>query len=87
MLSQDTKVESVVSASRGRVELVSARPLHAINGYRALFDIVPDDSLEPIDIRLFLRNGKQALSETWVYQWAPPPKAERAEQLKHAERS
>ncbi len=87
LLSQDTKVESVVSASRGRVELVSARPLHAINGYRALFDIVPDDSLEPIDIRLFLRNGKQALSETWVYQWAPPPKAERAEQLKHAERS
>lgn len=78
LLGQDAKVEAVVTASRGRIELVSARPLAPIKGYRALFDIVPEDeSGEPVDLRLHLRSGKQALSETWIYQWAPPPPAER----------
>ncbi|MEW6167708.1 MAG: glucan biosynthesis protein D, partial [Pseudomonadota bacterium] len=74
LLGRNADVESVVTASRGRVELVSARPLEPIDGWRALFDVVPeDDSTEPIDLRLYLRSGKQALSETWIYQWAPPP--------------
>jgi periplasmic glucans biosynthesis protein len=78
LLGKDADVESVVTASRGRIELVSARPLDPIDGWRALFDIVPeDDSTEPIDLRLYLRSGKQALSETWIYQWAPPPASER----------
>ncbi|MEQ1440592.1 glucan biosynthesis protein D [Fontimonas sp. SYSU GA230001] len=78
LLGKDATVESVVSASRGRIELVSARPLLPIRGWRAMFDIVPPDgSTEPIDLRLFLRSGKQAVSETWLYQWTPPPPAER----------
>jgi glucans biosynthesis protein len=32
---------------------------------------VPDASAEPIDIRLFLRLGEKALTETWLYQWTP----------------
>ena len=72
------QVEPVITASRGRVELTSARPLAAINGYRAIFDVVPtDDSPEPIELRLYLRLGEQALSETWLYQWTPPPPADR----------
>lgn len=70
-LPEDTEMEAVVTASRGSVELVSARPLKSINGYRAMFDLRPpqgDDS--PIDLRLFLRFGSVALSETWTYQWA-----------------
>ena len=35
------------------------------------------DSVEPIDMRLYLKLGEQALSETWLYQWTPPPKDER----------
>jgi glucans biosynthesis protein len=27
-------------------------------------------------MRMFLQLGKQALSETWLYQWSPPPAAE-----------
>ncbi|SFF53601.1 glucans biosynthesis protein [Fontimonas thermophila] len=74
----DARIEAVVSASRGRIELVSARPLTPIGGWRALFDIVPPDtSTEPIDLRLYLRSGAHALSETWIYQWQPPPQAER----------
>lgn len=77
MLGEDAEVEAVISASRGEVEITSARPLAAINGYRAMFDLVPGDSEEPIDLRLYLRLGDQALTETWVYQYTPPPESER----------
>ena len=55
------------------------RPLAAVQGYRAIFDLRPgDDSTEPINLRLFLRLDGEALSETWLYQWTPPPASERA---------
>ncbi len=71
-LPADAHVESIVSASGGKIELVSARPLASIKGYRAMFDVRPSDE-KPIDLRLFLRSGEKALSETWLYQWTPPP--------------
>jgi glucans biosynthesis protein len=72
-LPADAKVESVITLSRGTAELVSARPLASINGWRAMFDVRPADaSAQPIDMRLFLRVGERALTETWIYQWAPP---------------
>jgi glucans biosynthesis protein len=71
-LARDAKVEPVITLSRGTTEIVSARPLDAIKGWRAMFDVVPPDaSQEPIDIRLFLRLGEKALTETWLYQWTP----------------
>lgn len=78
MLHKDTKVEPVISASRGEVEVTSARPLHSINGMRAMFDLkLTDDSLEPVNIRLFLRANGQVISETWIYQYTPPSVADR----------
>jgi glucans biosynthesis protein len=84
-LPERAKVEPVISVSRGTVEITSARPLAAgphsgaSRGYRAMFDIKPtDDSLEPIDIRMFLQYENQPLTETWIYQWVPPtPEARR----------
>ena len=38
-----------------------------------MFDIMPGDDTSPIALRLFLRAGNQALSETWLYEWTPPP--------------
>ncbi|WP_097459977.1 glucan biosynthesis protein [Mangrovitalea sediminis] len=73
MIGDNAKVEPVITVSRGKVEITSARPLHEIKGYRAMFDLVPDDSVEPIDIRLYLKQGDQPLTETWVYQYSPPP--------------
>ncbi|MDB5731971.1 MAG: periplasmic glucan biosynthesis protein, partial [Variovorax sp.] len=70
-------VEAVVTASSGRVEITSARPLASVRGIRAMFDIVPTDSVEPITLRVFLRSGGQALSETWLYEWTPPALADR----------
>jgi glucans biosynthesis protein len=68
----------VISASRGRVEITSARPLHEVNGWRAMFDLVPpDESSEPINLRLYLSVDGQAFSETWLYQYTPPPPDQR----------
>jgi glucans biosynthesis protein len=45
-----------------------------------MFDLKPaDDSVEPIDLRLYLRLDGGALTETWLYQWTPPsPETRRA---------
>lgn len=75
MLPNDAKVDAVVSASRGEVELVSARPLAPTVGWRATFDVKlagADDTSDPVNLRLFLRENDTALSETWLYQWTPP---------------
>lgn len=77
LLADNAEVELQLSASRGKTEITSARPLKSINGYRAMFDLVPDDSLEPIDLRLQLKLGNQVLTETWLYQYTPPPEQER----------
>ncbi len=78
LLGRDTKVEAVITASRGTIELTSARPLKEINGYRAIFDLKPpDDSTDPIDLRMFLKSVGQPLSETWIYLYNPPAPADR----------
>jgi glucans biosynthesis protein len=72
-LSKDAEVEAVVTASRGSTEHVTAHYVPEFNGYRALFDIrPPDDSAEPIDLRLYLRIHGRPLTETWIYQYTPP---------------
>jgi glucans biosynthesis protein len=77
-LARDAKVEPVIWASRGNVEIASARPQFEVDGYRAMFDLKPtDDSTEPIDLRMYLRFKGQPLTETWTYQWIPPPPSER----------
>jgi glucans biosynthesis protein len=56
-----------------------------IGGFRAMFDLKPtDESVEPIDIRLFLRHRRQPLTETWLYQWTPPSAQERRAALELA---
>ena len=78
MIGEKVAVEAEVSASRGKVEIVSARPIAEATGYRASFDLRPDDeSPEPINLRLYLRVDGQPLSETWIYQWSPPDAAAR----------
>src|SRR3984893_12994482 len=67
LLREDAHVQPVITASRAQIEIPSARPLHSINGWRAMFDLRPtDDSTEPIDLRLFLALTGHALTENWV---------------------
>jgi glucans biosynthesis protein len=77
LLGDRAKVEPMIEASRGQVEITSARPLYQVNGetisgWRAMFDLRPDDSSEPINIRMYLSCDGQPLTETWLYQWTPP---------------
>ncbi len=77
-LPRDTPVEAVITTSRGQVEHVTAHYVEEFHGYRALFDVKPpDDGVEPIDMRLYLRIDGRALTETWIYLWTPPSAKER----------
>jgi glucans biosynthesis protein len=78
LLGEDARLEPMITASRGQIEITSARPLHSINGWRAMFDLKPtDESTEPINLRLFLALNGEPLTETWVYQYTPPPPDQR----------
>jgi glucans biosynthesis protein len=78
LLGETARVRPVISASRGRVEIASARPLVPLGEWRAMFDLaLTDASIEPINLRLFLAVDGQALSETWLYQYVPPPVEQR----------
>jgi glucans biosynthesis protein len=78
LLGDHANVVPVISSSRGTVEITSARPLREINGWRAMFDLhLTDESVEPINLRLFLQQNGQPLTETWLYQYTPPPVGER----------
>jgi glucans biosynthesis protein len=85
-LPERANVEPVIEVSRGTVEITSARPLRSIRGYRAMFDLkLPDDeSMDPVNIRMFLRIGHLPLSETWIYQYSPPTPQERLQYLRNA---
>lgn len=85
LLAGPAKVEPVISVSRGEVEITSARPLWEIDGFRAMFDVkLLDDSMDPVDIRMFLRVGHLPLTETWTYQWSPPSVKDRLLMLQQA---
>jgi len=78
MLGKMARIEPVITTSSGTIEIPSLRPLNELPGYRAIFDLHPDDGQEPVNLRLFLRIDGQPLSETWMYQWTPPTSEERA---------
>lgn len=77
LLAKDAQVELVVNTSRGTIEIPSARPLSSIDGYRVIFDLRPDDSLDAINLSVYLTLEGMPLTETWFYQYSPPPLDER----------
>ena len=78
-LAKDAHVEPMITATRGStIEHLTAHYVEEIKGYRVLFDLKPaDDSNEVIDLRMYLRIDGRPLSETWNYQWMPPPVKDR----------
>lgn len=73
-LRDQPNLTPVISASRGEIEITSARPLPDQSGYRALFDLKPtDDSTDPIELRLHLEHNGRPMTEVWTYQYVPPP--------------
>ena len=77
-LAKDANVEAIINTSKGTYERVTVHYVEEIKGYRAYFDVrPPEDSTEAIDLRLYLRIDGRPLTETWIYQWVPPPVKER----------
>ncbi len=63
-------IEVVVSAASGTVERVAVYPVVDTDKWRAMFDFTAA-SANPADIRLYLRRGEEAISETWLFQHLP----------------
>jgi glucans biosynthesis protein len=70
-LGRDDGVEIVVTPSRGVLSNAYCHPVvDQRDRWRALFDLEATGS-DPVDIRLYLRKGDRALTETWVFQYFP----------------
>jgi len=67
-LSDPSMVEIVATTSSGRVlrTFLSANP--HVHGFRAGADVAVDPG-QSSDIRVFLRSGVKALTETWTFPW------------------
>ena len=70
----DKDVKPVVSASRGTVSNVDAYSVKVGTAWRVTFDVTAEGT-DPVELRLFLRQGDTILTETWAYQFLPLPKA------------
>lgn len=71
-------IEPVITVSSGTFKQVEILYVEPLNAYRILFDWYPNsDSTDPVNMRLFLRTKGETLSETWMYQYMPPPADQR----------
>jgi glucans biosynthesis protein len=66
------KPDAVLWASRGEFSYVftEAVPDDVPGHWRAQFDLTVSGA-EPVEMRLYLKNGDETLSETWAYQYHP----------------
>lgn len=71
-LPKGVKPEAALWASRGTFSYVftEAVPDDVPGHWRAQFDLTAEGT-EPVEMRCFLRNGEDLLSETWLYQYHP----------------
>lgn len=71
------KPEPILWASRGSFSYIftEAVPDGVAGHWRAQFDLTVTGG-DPVEMRLFLKNGDQVLSETWLYQYHPFPTAQ-----------
>lgn len=66
-------VEAVVTLANDNAKLlrVNAYPNPALPGWRATLEFDRLDPTRPVELRVFLRNGANAISETWSYALPP----------------
>lgn len=69
-LPWETPVEPVLTASRGQILHPAVRPVVGGDTWRCNFDLLVDGK-DPVDLRLYLKDAKGALTETWLYQYTP----------------
>ena len=69
-LDKTAPVRLMLNASSGKIENDYVLQVVGTKQWRAFFDIEAVD-MNPVDIRVYLRLGDQALTETWIYQYIP----------------
>jgi glucans biosynthesis protein len=69
----DPLIESIVAVTGGaKLEQEAVVVKNRFNGaWRVAFEIRPDGSGAPVELRCFLRKGQHVLTETWSYLWNP----------------
>ena len=69
----DPEIEALVAVSGGaRQEHHTVVQKNRFTGaWRVVFEIRPDPSGSPVELRCFLRKGPHVLTETWSYLWNP----------------
>ncbi|ALB66864.1 glucan biosynthesis protein D [Cronobacter dublinensis] len=66
-------IEPVITLSSGEAKQVEILYVEPFDGYRIQFDWYPtSDSVDPVEMRMFLRCQGEAISETWLWQYFPP---------------
>ena len=67
-MSDPSLVETVATTSSGRILRTFLEPNTHIRGFRAGVDVEVDAG-QSADLRVFLRAGPKALTETWTFPW------------------
>jgi glucans biosynthesis protein len=69
----DPEIEARVDVGNGaRLEHPAVVMKNRFTGaWRVVFEIRPDPSGSPVELRCFLRKGPHVLTETWSYLWSP----------------
>jgi glucans biosynthesis protein len=67
----DPEIEAIVSVGPGaqREGGVSVQKNRFSGAWRVVFEVKPDPSGPPVELRCFLRKGPHVLTETWSYLW------------------
>jgi len=71
-LKPDAKIKHLVTVNGGGTLNHSSLQKNPINGsWRVAFTVKPDGSGKPVELRCFLRQDPDVLTETWSYLWQP----------------
>ncbi|WP_294641638.1 glucan biosynthesis protein, partial [uncultured Aureimonas sp.] len=63
-------VEAIATASRGTVGKVDCYSVKVGTAWRVTFDLTAEGN-DPVELRLYMRQGDKVLTETWAYQFLP----------------
>jgi glucans biosynthesis protein len=69
-LPDKAKLEPIITAARGKTSYVFTERIPGTERWRCQFDLTAEGKA-PVELRLFLRLGRHAATETWLYQFHP----------------
>jgi glucans biosynthesis protein len=67
---EKAKLQAQLDASAGAVSNVVVHKNFETGAWRLSFELDTSEAELPIELRAWLRSGKEALTETWLYQWS-----------------